>query len=135
MSLSGPVACPETFNTESEELGTLRQNESSWVWANFCDPEKSENIKESTKSILLALVVLGDGKLFSAKELLFVVQIINGFCCLFFLQEKQEWWWIYVTDRRKTELITPPQQIFNLKDEEKVKFLFDILFRSKPWLA
>ena len=40
-----------------------------------------------------------------------------------FVQEKQEWWWIYVTDRRKTELITPPQQIFNLKDEEKVEWL------------
>lgn len=31
MSLSGPVACPETFNTESDEVGTLRPNESSWV--------------------------------------------------------------------------------------------------------
>ena len=40
MSLSGPVACPETFNTESDEVGTLRPNESSWVWANFCDPRK-----------------------------------------------------------------------------------------------
>lgn len=59
--------------------------------------------------------------------MLFFVEIINRFCCSFFLQEKQEWWWIYVTDRRKTELITPPQQIFNLKDEEKVKFLFNIL--------
>ena len=50
MSLSGRVACPETFNTQSDEVGTLRPNESSWVWANFCDPEKSGNIKESGKS-------------------------------------------------------------------------------------
>ena len=77
-------------------------------------------------------MVSGDGKQVSTKELLFFVQIINRFCFSFFLQEKQEWWWIYVTDRRKTELITPPQQIFNLKDEEKVKFLLDILFRSTP---
>lgn len=37
-----------------------------------------------------------------------------------FLQEKHEWWWIYVTDRRRRELITRPQMICNLKDEEKV---------------
>lgn len=42
----------------------------------------------------------------------------------YFPEEKQEWWWIYVTDRKKSELITPPQQIFNLKDEEKLELKF-----------
>jgi len=48
-------------------------------------------------------------------------------------EEKQEWWWIYVTDRRKTELITPPQQIFNLKDEEKVDLKFQAPYKAKSY--
>ena len=37
-----------------------------------------------------------------------------------------------MTDRRKTDLITPPQQIFNLKDEEKVNkiILFEIALKA-----
>lgn len=50
-----------------------------------------------------------------------LVQLFSLLFLLLFLQEKQEWWWIYVTDRRKIDLITPPQQIFNLKEEEKVE--------------
>ncbi|KXJ14394.1 Translocation protein SEC63-like [Exaiptasia diaphana] len=42
----------------------------------------------------------------------------------YFPEEKQEWWWIYVTDKRKTALITPPQQITSLKDEEEVELKF-----------
>ncbi|CAH3176181.1 unnamed protein product [Porites evermanni] len=51
----------------------------------------------------------------------------------YFPEEKQEWWWIYVTDRRKTELITPPQQIFNLKDEEKVDLKFQAPYKAKTY--
>ena len=48
------------------------------------------------------------------------MSLVSLFFLQFFLQEKHEWWWIYVTDRRRRELITRPQMICNLKDEEKV---------------
>lgn len=51
----------------------------------------------------------------------------------YFPDEKQEWWWIYVTDRRKTDLITPPQQIFNLKDEEKMELKFQAPHKAKTY--
>ncbi|XP_020622876.1 translocation protein SEC63 homolog [Orbicella faveolata] len=51
----------------------------------------------------------------------------------YFPEEKQEWWWIYVTDRRKIELITPPQQIFNLKEEEKVDLRFQAPHKAKTY--
>ncbi|EDO46652.1 predicted protein, partial [Nematostella vectensis] len=42
----------------------------------------------------------------------------------YFPLEKQEWWWIYVTDRRKTALITPPSQVCTLRNEEEVELKF-----------
>ncbi|XP_068697913.1 translocation protein SEC63 homolog [Montipora foliosa] len=51
----------------------------------------------------------------------------------YFPEEKQEWWWIYVTDRRRAELITPPQQIFNLKDEEKLELKFQAPHKAKTY--
>nr|XP_058967109.1 translocation protein SEC63 homolog [Pocillopora verrucosa] len=51
----------------------------------------------------------------------------------YFPEEKHEWWWIYVTDRRRRELITRPQMICNLKDEEKLDLKFQAPYKAKTY--
>lgn len=51
----------------------------------------------------------------------------------YFPEEKHEWWWIYVTDRRRSEIMTLPQMIYNLKDEEKLDLKFQAPHKTKTY--
>jgi len=44
--------------------------------------------------------------------------------CPYFPGEKHEYWWIYIVSKKTNELLTPPQQITNLKEEEEVQLKF-----------
>ena len=36
------------------------------------------------------------------------------------LQDKQELWWLYVADKKKRKMISPPQRVSGLRDEFSV---------------
>lgn len=44
--------------------------------------------------------------------------------CPYFPEVKQECWWLYVADRKQRQIISAPQSIFTLKEEEEVEIKF-----------
>ena len=44
--------------------------------------------------------------------------------CPFFTEDKQEFWWCYISDRKNHMLVTPPQHVTNLVEQEEVELKF-----------
>lgn len=44
--------------------------------------------------------------------------------CPYYPMEKHEYWWVYIVSKKTNELLTPPQQVTSLKDEEEVQLKF-----------
>lgn len=44
--------------------------------------------------------------------------------CPYYPLEKHEYWWVYIVNKRSNQLLTPPQQVTNLKETEKVQLKF-----------
>ncbi|XP_075910541.1 translocation protein SEC63 homolog [Petromyzon marinus] len=39
-------------------------------------------------------------------------------------EEKQEWWWLYIMDKRRQSLVTPPLHVCTLRDSEELELRF-----------
>ncbi|XP_065648722.1 translocation protein SEC63 homolog isoform X2 [Hydra vulgaris] len=44
--------------------------------------------------------------------------------CPYFPMEKHEYWWVFIVNKKSGTLLTPPQQVTNLKNEEEVQLKF-----------
>ncbi|KHJ39947.1 hypothetical protein D918_10009 [Trichuris suis] len=53
-----------------------------------------------------------------------VSKVTHPVHCPYFPEEKYEWWWIFICDRKRRLLISPPIHVTNLVDEVEVELRF-----------
>uniref|UniRef100_A0A5S6QE66 J domain-containing protein n=1 Tax=Trichuris muris TaxID=70415 RepID=A0A5S6QE66_TRIMR len=53
-----------------------------------------------------------------------VSKVTHPVHCPYFPEEKYEWWWIFICDRKRRLLISPPVHVTNLVDEVEVELKF-----------